>query len=123
MRKLSRKDIGKKVKIPLYDRQCSLYRYIVGEIIAIDPESELFMVSCGRQLGGGVCLTTHQIHTLVSRSYDLIYKYESYIGKEYCWLSSGGSNFEFLVNYYPNTNVFKKLYPQGKEEDGFWVVG
>ena len=121
MRKLSRKDLGKKVKVPLYNRDLS-FQFITGEIIAIDPESELFMVSCVIQLGDGAGLTLHQIHTLVRRFYTVVFDYDRYIGKEYCWLSSSDSNFEFLVKYYPNTNVFKKLYPQGKEEDGFWVV-
>lgn len=30
--------------------------------------------------------------------------------------------FHLLEKYYPNTQVFKRLYPNGKEEKGFWVV-
>ena len=30
--------------------------------------------------------------------------------------------YEFVRDHYPNTKIFRELYPNGKEEKGFWVV-
>ena len=103
--------LGKKYKIVHYDRDK------VATFIAIDVDGDYVFSLDGTNPMSVFTLNEHVPYRYKSKVRNI----KDYIGKEVFYCHSSHS-ITPLTKLYPNTKLFRNLYPQGKEVDGMWEV-
>lgn len=86
-----------------------------GTIVACDNIYVIIVLHTGLGIG--------TLNETIYKNMDIIENITEYEGKGfYAFSKHNLSMFYNLGKLYPNTKMFQKLYPEGREFNGFWEV-
>lgn len=90
-----------------------------GIIIGYDTDDKSYIIAIPDNTLEDLCPLTDALHHC--KPYKIFYtQANKYKSCEYTYEYLDDLNF--ITKFYPNTKIFQKLYPEGREENGFWRV-